>query len=106
MPAPRLSREASSWCGALAQLGEHLLCKQGVSGSIPLGSTSANLVAMFRDGSPKFSRYEEPQLCGLRAVNAGFARIFDIVNGFLIDAATKAAFGSSRAERARVAQSG
>ena len=26
--------------GALAQLGEHLLCKQGVIGSIPIGSTS------------------------------------------------------------------
>ena len=26
-------------CGAVAQLGEHLLCKQGVSGSIPLSST-------------------------------------------------------------------
>ena len=25
--------------GALAQLGEHLLCKQGVNGSIPLCST-------------------------------------------------------------------
>ena len=25
--------------GAIAQLGEHLLCKQGVSGSIPLSST-------------------------------------------------------------------
>ena len=25
--------------GALAQLGEHLLCKQGVTGSIPVGST-------------------------------------------------------------------
>ena len=25
--------------GVLAQLGEHLLCKQGVSGSIPLIST-------------------------------------------------------------------
>ena len=33
-----------AWCdspifGALAQLGEHLLCKQGVVGSIPTGST-------------------------------------------------------------------
>ena len=28
-----------SWFGALAQLGEHLLCKQGVIGSIPIGST-------------------------------------------------------------------
>jgi hypothetical protein len=27
--------------GAVAQLGEHLLCKQGVSGSIPLSSTNA-----------------------------------------------------------------
>ena len=27
--------------GAIAQLGEHLLCKQGVVGSIPTGSTSA-----------------------------------------------------------------
>jgi hypothetical protein len=26
--------------GALAQLGEHLLCKQGVVGSIPTGSTN------------------------------------------------------------------
>ena len=26
-------------CGALAQLGEHLLCKQRVIGSIPIGST-------------------------------------------------------------------
>jgi len=26
--------------GAIAQLGEHLLCKQGVGGSIPPGSTS------------------------------------------------------------------
>ncbi len=25
--------------GAIAQLGEHLLCKQGVAGSIPAGST-------------------------------------------------------------------
>ncbi len=30
------------WCrtdGAVAQLGEHLLCKQGVVGSIPISST-------------------------------------------------------------------
>ena len=31
------SREAR---GAVAQLGEHLLCKQEVIGSIPIGSTS------------------------------------------------------------------
>ena len=28
--------------GGIAQLGEHLLCKQGVSGSIPLISTNKN----------------------------------------------------------------
>ena len=30
-------------CGALAQLGERLLCTQEVSGSIPLGSTIFNI---------------------------------------------------------------
>src|SRR5215470_4716035 len=33
---------ASSCCGRVAQLGEHLLCKQGVAGSIPV--TSTNLI--------------------------------------------------------------
>ena len=42
---PGLAFERSDDClgleldGAVAQLGEHLLCKQGVSGSIPLSST-------------------------------------------------------------------
>ena len=34
--------------GVLAQLGEHLLCKQGVSGSIPLCSTKFKLQVFFR----------------------------------------------------------
>ena len=34
--------------GALAQLGEHLLCKQGVVGSIPTGSTRLRVLP---DGS-------------------------------------------------------
>ena len=29
--------------GAVAQLGEHLLCKQGVTGSIPVSSTKNQL---------------------------------------------------------------
>ncbi len=33
-------RRESEECGGIAQLGEHLLCKQGVSGSNPLISTS------------------------------------------------------------------
>ena len=32
--------EESIKYGGIAQLGEHLLCKQGVSGSIPLISTN------------------------------------------------------------------
>jgi hypothetical protein len=35
--------------GAVAQLGEHLLCKQGVTGSIPVRSTN-----------PKYTRNEDP----------------------------------------------
>ena len=30
--------------GAVAQLGEHLLCKQGVIGSIPISSTRLNSI--------------------------------------------------------------
>ena len=36
--------------GAVAQLGEHLLCKQGVSGSIPLSSTK--VLVLMRVGYP------------------------------------------------------
>ncbi len=31
--------------GAIAQLGEHLLCKQGVVGSIPTGSTNSLVIS-------------------------------------------------------------
>ena len=34
--------------GAVAQLGEHLLCKQGVVGSIPSGSTNAIITYRLR----------------------------------------------------------
>jgi hypothetical protein len=45
--APNRARPGTEWAapeapikyGALAQLGEHLLCKQRVIGSIPIGST-------------------------------------------------------------------
>ncbi len=33
--------------GALAQLGEHLLCKQGVIGSIPISSTNRVAIELF-----------------------------------------------------------
>ena len=38
-----------SSAGAVAQLGEHLLCKQGVVGSIPSSSTKI-LSVCFREG--------------------------------------------------------
>ena len=38
---------SGSATGALAQLGEHLLCKQGVIGSIPIGSTSGPWAAHY-----------------------------------------------------------
>ncbi len=38
--------------GAVAQLGEHLLCKQGVVGSIPISSTTSGV----RDQRPGISR--------------------------------------------------
>ena len=32
--------DSVAWHGGIAQLGEHLLCKQGVNGSIPFISTT------------------------------------------------------------------
>jgi hypothetical protein len=45
-------------CGALAQLGEHLPCKQDVVGSIPTGSTNG-LVAQLVE-----HRAENPGVSG------------------------------------------
>ena len=45
-PAPRERQE-----GALAQLGEHLLCKQRVVGSIPSSSTNLTRALKREDGS-------------------------------------------------------
>ena len=41
MPDPDGLLSGVAMVGAVAQLGEHLLCKQGVSGSIPLSSTKS-----------------------------------------------------------------
>ena len=42
---PRITKPlfSSIDCGAVAQLGEHLLCKQGVVGSSPISSTIPSL---------------------------------------------------------------
>jgi hypothetical protein len=39
-PPNAIQAEDNSSSGAIAQLGERLLCKQEVTGSIPVGSTS------------------------------------------------------------------
>ena len=49
--------------GAIAQLGEHLLCKQGVVGSIPTGSTKPERTARM-DGTPG-------RCCGALSMKAG-----------------------------------
>ena len=51
--------------GAVAQLGEHLLCKQGVSGSIPLSSTNSIGVELTEDilGENKFASALGPDAC-------------------------------------------
>lgn len=46
--------------GAVAQLGEHLLCKQGVSGSIPLSSTKS--IGVETDWLSAFLSFEEIQV--------------------------------------------
>ena len=48
-------------CGGIAQLGEHLPCKQGVSGSIPLTSTIygyARKNSLAVDGSDRLAMRE------------------------------------------------
>ena len=50
--------------GAVAQLGEHLLCKQGVSGSIPLSSTMVFGVDALRDLSLSLKKNRfAPDIC-------------------------------------------
>ena len=52
--------EGTSRSGGIAQLGEHLLCKQGVSGSIPLISTMDRNIQ-----DPKALRFEPKPNMGL-----------------------------------------
>ena len=56
---------SSSRCGRVAQLGEHLLCKQGVTGSIPVTSTTFFLIAKdlkkrLGPNAPFFVHWSEP----------------------------------------------
>ncbi len=56
--------------GALAQLGEHLLCKQGVVGSIPTSSTIPLNGQMAADGISR----KKAKLCG--QTHRGRVRLF------------------------------
>lgn len=60
--------------GALAQLGERLLCKHQVIGSIPIGSTNPNDI--------QFDEEYEIRRCEAM-VRVPEGTLFDIVNGFL-----------------------
>ncbi len=71
LSGPPLSKQIG--LGALAQLGEHLLCKQGVIGSIPIGSTSQSLRATGLQAmkhTPEMKRNGSDRKIGY----AGFAR--------------------------------
>ncbi len=46
--------------GGLAQLGEHLLCKQGVVGSIPSSSTNPQCTAFCSNTAEPFALAIEP----------------------------------------------
>lgn len=50
--------------GAIAQLGERLLCTQEVSGSIPLGSTIISMIAESTEMNP--FRWERIDFWSLR----------------------------------------
>ena len=47
-PDPPTDARHRKRIGAIAQLGERLLCKQEVTGSIPVGSTSSSAVTCLR----------------------------------------------------------
>ena len=50
---------AEMWTtGGLAQLGEHLLCKQGVVGSIPSSSTNNNEVRSESEGHQTVTQHQ------------------------------------------------
>lgn len=74
--------------GALAQLGERLLCKHQVIGSIPIGSTTANerergqrCTARHKLYIPRDEESEIRRVSDGTEALTGF--LFDIVNGFL-----------------------
>jgi hypothetical protein len=73
-----MSRSSWGGCGAIAQLGERLLCKQEVVGSIPSGST------IFLLGNERTADAHVNVLIGgsFEAVLPGRASLFNNVDVF------------------------
>ena len=67
--------KAKSQHGAVAQLGEHLLCKQGVTGSIPVSSTNI-LIRYFQFDAflVRASTWKQVRLGGQVSTASGLAR--------------------------------
>ena len=61
----RIHPDPPTNAGAVAQLGEHLLCKQGVVGSIP--SSSTNVRSRSRRPCDTRRRHQNPEANGARA---------------------------------------
>ena len=76
--------------GAVAQLGEHLLCKQGVSGSIPLSSTK---VLVLRTERLSALSLEEIKVCVCQMA----VRLFCIHCEEKIDLEASRCFGEPKA---------
>ena len=62
----RIHPDPPEFAGAVAQLGEHLLCKQGVVGSIPSSSTNC-------EGPGAWSAAQNPEASGSGAIQLPLA---------------------------------
>jgi hypothetical protein len=74
--------------GGIAQLGEHLLCKQGVVGSIPSGSTNPRLGEGWGgcEGSPWFGqkKFLSLRMASYRAARLLFVIVRSVLSGFRV----------------------
>ena len=75
-PEVRIFPDPPFWgsdLGAIAQLGEHLLCKQGVVGSIPTGSTRSRFTVRV---IPRLHRVERLDACVVSCIAALLRALF------------------------------
>ena len=75
-----------STTGAVAQLGEHLLCKQGVVGSIPISSTRSPVTSsQDRTAGVAAADSESARIHGERKQKQEFAVSVDLRDPALLD---------------------